>query len=179
MSNGKAAPKQPPGPRKSTLLLVLVILCLLNATLFLRASVNSFFTATDTGAEYTPVIATVTALEQEKDSPGAKGQGMLVPVLNFNYRGQLLTRPAPGLHFRHEQVPAGGPGQLQVGDRIQVLVHDYTGEIVMPQARRRRAQGVSQAFVSGLSLVLAWGLCRLRTWLWRKNEHRAPPPHSG
>ncbi len=161
------------GPRKSTLLLVLIILCLVNAALFLRASVNSFFTASDAGPEYTPVMATVTALEEEKGAAGQEGPDMQVPVLSFDYRGQLLTRPAPGLHFRHEQVPAGAPGHLQVGDRIRVLVHDYTGEIIMPPTRRRRAEGVSQAYVCGLSLVLAWGLCRLRTWLWKRKSGRA------
>ncbi len=167
--NGPAAGT---GPRKSTLLLVLVILCLLNAALFLRAAVNSFFTADDIGPEYTAVMATVTALQPEGSGRDGQGPAMEVPVLTFDYRGQLLTRPAPGLRFSHGQDQAPGQGRLRVGERIRVLVHDYTGEIAMVPAMRRRARGVSEALVSGLSLVLAWGLCRLRTWLWKRNPSR-------
>lgn len=171
MNDAASTSRQSPEPRKSTLLLVLVILCLVNAALFFRASVNSFFTATDTGLEYTPVMATVTTLGRD-DQAGGSGKEARVPVLSFNYRGQMLTRPAPGLRFGHEQASADMPGHLQVGDRLRVLVHDSTGEIIMPPTRRRRAAGVSQAFVSGLSLVLAWALCRLRTWLWKRQQRR-------
>ncbi|HFQ90122.1 MAG TPA: hypothetical protein ENK27_08585 [Desulfobulbus sp.] len=159
--NQEADPR--PGTRKSTLLLVLVLLCLAGAALSLALSLHSFLTATGAGPEYTAVTATVTALRRQRGGAGKQGRDILVPVLRFNYRGQWLTRPAPGLGFRHGQPPAGGPGRLRTGDRIRVLVHDYTGTIIIPPTHQRRVEGLWQASAGALFLLLAWGLCRLRS----------------
>ncbi|NOQ46449.1 MAG: hypothetical protein GQ559_07230 [Desulfobulbaceae bacterium] len=155
--------------RKSTVLLLLIIFCLLNTALFFRAAVNTLYFMEDPGKDYSEITATVTGLLPEKE-PEADGKGLITPVFSFDYKGEMLTREAPALQYAQQESPT----PYRIGDEGIFWIHDYRGEIILPPPLSRKGIGISQLVVSALSLVLAIVLWKVRNLL--AGRRRAPNP---
>jgi hypothetical protein len=154
--------------RKSTVLLLVIIFCLFNAALLFRAGVNTLYFMEDAGKDYTAITATVTDLLANKKSSATDGNNrMITPVFSFNYKGETITREAPVLQYAQQET---GTPPYRIGDEVDLWIHNFQGEIILPPAFSRKQVGISQFVVSALSLVLAMILWKVRNLLARKKQ---------
>ena len=153
--------------RKSTVLLLLIILCLFNTALLFRAAVNTLYFMEDPGKDYTEITATVIGLPVENDS-SAESKNMITPLFSFAYKGEMMTREAPALQYAQE---TSKPPPYPIGEELTLWIHDYRGEIIQAPTLSRKDIGLSQLVVSALSLVLAIVLWKVRNMLARRKQY--------
>ena len=143
--------------QKSTFLLLVFIFFLFNTALMFRAGVNTLYFTEDTSADYVPVQAAVLELKPDDTvRPGKKN--LLIPVFSFHYKGEEITRAAPGMSFSE------GERSFSPGEEHTLWVHRNRGELLLPPRLGQREIGRSQLVVSAFCLLLAIGTWKVRNW---------------
>lgn len=154
--------------KKSTLLLILTIICLVNTALVFRAGVNTLYFLDDPSEDYAPVTGTVISIRETTD-PKEVNTRVMVPTFSFLYREKMMEREAPALQWTAVS-PLDEP--YRVNQQVSLWVHKYRGEIILPPQATQQSIGISQLVVAGLSLVQAMVFWWLRGYLYQKKRKR-------